>query len=392
MPLQDYMHIISVDDHLIEHPRVWSDRLPSKYVEAGPQIIEDEQGHHVWVYEGKRYPYIGLNAVAGKKFEDFGMEPVRYEDMIPGCYDPVARVKDMDIDGVQAAACFPSFPGFGGNVFHRANDKELALACVKAWNDFSIDEWCGSAPDRYIPLGILPTWDVDLCVQELERIAAKGARTVSFPDAPTMLGMPSFHNPVWDPFWSALEHHQIPLSLHFGSGGYVPGFNYSSAALSPNPPAAGDSPYAVAIAGFATNLMWSTLDWVFSGQLQKHPDLRIMLSEGGIGWLPYISERAHETWSRHRWYQDIDKATDPADLIRKHFYGCFISDYFGVKNRHEIGIDRLTVEVDYPHSDSNWPNSRKILAEQFVDVPDDEVHQMVELNAREVFRFPRSEG
>src|SRR5881392_3337654 len=109
MPLQDHMRILSVDDHLIEHPNVWQDRLPDKFKEAGPRIIEDANGHHVWQYEGRLYPQIGLNAVAGKKPEEYGMEPVRYDQMIPGCYEPAERLKDMDLDGVHGALCFPSF-------------------------------------------------------------------------------------------------------------------------------------------------------------------------------------------------------------------------------------------------------------------------------------------
>jgi predicted TIM-barrel fold metal-dependent hydrolase len=388
MPLQDHMQIISVDDHLIEHPKVFTDRLPKKFVEQGPQIIENEQGHHVWKMEGQIYPYIGLNAVAGKTPEEFGMEPLRYEDMIPGCYDPIARVKDMDTDGVQAACCFPSFPGFGGGVFHRGKDKALMLECVKAWNDFSIDEWCGSAPERYVPLSILPTWDIDLCVAEARRTAEKGARTISFPDSPIPLGLPSFASDKWGPLWDVFEEYDIPVSLHFGSGSFVPGFPYSASALSPVP-FTPDGPYAVAIASFATNLMWSATEWLFSGQLQKHPNLKIMLSEGGIGWIPYVAERADYTWERHRYYQDIDRTTRPSDLLKKHFWGCYIDDNFGIENRHKIGVDRICLEVDYPHSDSNWPNSRKIVADSLVNVPDDEAHRIVELNAREVFNFPR---
>jgi predicted TIM-barrel fold metal-dependent hydrolase len=383
------MQIVSVDDHVIEHPRVWTDRLPERMREAGPQIVETDAGHHVWKYEGSLFPYIGLNAVAGKEPKDFGMEPVRYDDMIPGCYDPVARVRDMDTDGVQAATCFPSFPGFGGGVFQRAVDKELALACVQAWNDFSLDEWCASAPDRFVPLALLPTWDVERCVEEATRVATKGARTVSFPDSPTPLGLPSFHNDYWTPLWDVLEETGMPLSLHFGSGSYVPGFAASSAVVSPHPPDPHETPFAVSIALFATNLMWSTVDLLFSGQLQKHPKLKIMLSEGGIGWLPYIAERADYTWERHRYYQPIDFDARPSDLLRKHFWGCYIDDKHGLKNRHEIGVDRICVEIDYPHSDSMWPNSRKVIAETLVDVPDDEAHRIVELNAREVFNFPR---
>ena len=406
MPLQDHMQIISVDDHLIEHPRVFTDRLPKKFLQEGPRIVEDEQGCHVWHMEDKVFPYIGLNAVAGKSPEEYGMEPLRFEDMIPGCYDPSARVKDMDLDGVQAACCFPSFPGFGGRVFLRADDKDLALACVRAWNDFNIDEWCATAPDRYVPLAILPLWDVDLSVAELKRVAAKGVRTVSFPDSPVPLGLPSFHSDHWGPLWDVFEDTGIPVSLHFGSGSFVPGFSASAAALAPN--ASGreyqsvsarydprgerpkdEAPTAASFAVYATNLMWSTVDLVLSGQLQKHPRLKFMLAEGGIGWIPYISERVDNVWQQHRHYQAIDFHTRPSDLIRKHFWGCYITDDFGIRNRHEIGIDRICVEIDYPHSDSMWPNSRKIIGESLLQVPDDEAHRIVELNARDVFNFPR---
>jgi predicted TIM-barrel fold metal-dependent hydrolase len=388
VPLQDHMHIISVDDHLIEHPRVWLDRLPARYHEAGPQITETEQGHQVWRYEGRPYPYIGLNAVAGKEPKDFGMEPVRYDDMIPGCYDPVQRVKDMDLDGVQAACCYPSFPGFAGGTFGRAEDKELALLCVQAWNDFNIEEWYESAPDRFIPLALVPYWDPIASAAEVRRVAAKGVRGITFPESVTPLGLPSFHTDHWEPLWNACEETGLSVALHFGSSGFVPSFGMQGAEVG-GPPLDPSAPFAVAIALFATNLMWTTVDLMFSGTLQKHPDLKFVLAEGGIGWIPYVMERTDYTWERHRWYQNVDFDTRPSDLFKKHFWGCFIDDEFGVKNRNEIGIDRLTIEVDYPHSDSLWPNSRKHAIEVFRDVPDADVHRIVELNARELYNFPR---
>ncbi|GAB3004974.1 amidohydrolase family protein [Mycobacterium bourgelatii] len=382
MPLQDWMKIISVDDHVIEHPRVWQDRLSAAHREQGPQIIETAAGHHVWRFEGQLFPQLGLNAVAGRPPEEYGMDPVRYDEMIPGCYDPVERIKDMDIDGVHAALSFPSFPGFGGNVFHRAKDKELALACVQAWNDFQVDEWCATAPDRLIPLGILPTWDPQLAATEVERLAQIGTRAVSFPDSPVPLGLPSFHHPDhWEPLWNALEAADIPVCLHFGSGGFVPGFSFVK------PSADDPAPFAVAIATFSTNLMWSTADLVFSGMLQRHANLKFLLSEGGIGWIPYLLERLDYTWERHRWYQNISRTDRPSDLFRKHIWGCFIDDVHGVNSREAIGIDRILVEVDYPHSDSNWPNSRKRIAENLIEVDDDDVHRIVELNARELLHF-----
>ena len=156
MPLQPWMKLISVDDHLIEHPMVWQDRLPEKHRERGPRIVETPReglsSIQSWRYEDRSYPYIGLNAVAGKRPEEYGLEPVRYDEMIPGCYDPKARIADMDIDGVEAMMCFPSFPRFCGTVFLEADDKDLALLCVQAYNDYVLDEWAATAPGRLIPI------------------------------------------------------------------------------------------------------------------------------------------------------------------------------------------------------------------------------------------------
>jgi predicted TIM-barrel fold metal-dependent hydrolase len=383
MPLQRDMKIISVDDHVVEHPNLWQDRLPVQHKEVGPKIIEDERGHHVWQYEGERYPQIGLNAVAGKDPHDYGMEPVRYDDMIPGCYDAAERVKDMDIDGVHSALCFPSFPGFAGGVFQRASDKDLALQCVRAWNDFQVDEWAAAAPGRLIPLAILPTWDPQLAADEIRRAREMGSKAVSFPDAPVALGLSSFHHPThWEPVWQAFEDTELPVCLHFGSGGFVPGFSFvDKDIVDPN------APFAVAIAVFSTNLMWSLADMVFSGLLQRHPKLNVMLSEGGIGWLPYLMERMDYTWERHRWYQDIDKHDRPSELIKKHFWGCFIDDVHGIANRDVIGVENILIEVDYPHSDSNWPNSRKRIAENLANVADEECRMIVETNARKLMHL-----
>jgi len=321
--------------------------------------------------------------------EDYGVEPLRYDDMIPGCYRPTDRLLDMDLDGVHAALCFPSFPGFAGGTFHRAEDKDLALRCVQAWNDFHIDEWCAHAPDRFIPSGILPTWDVELAATEARRLAERGFRAISFPDSPVPLGMPSFHSDAWDPLWDVVSEEEICVCLHFGSSGFMPGFSFGSN-IDQNRDMEGlRAPFAVAIALFSSNLQWSTVDLLLSGTLQRFPKLRFMLSEGGIGWIPYVLERTDQTWYRHRWYQDIDRQTRPSDLFRRHFYGCFIDDEFGIENRHKIGVERLLVEIDYPHSDSNWPNSRKRISEAMAEVPDDEVEMIVEKNARTAFRFPR---
>jgi predicted TIM-barrel fold metal-dependent hydrolase len=376
------MKLISTDDHVVEHPKVWSDRLPSGLVESGPRIVEvvpdgappGSRPAHIWEYEGRLYPQIALNAVAGRDRKDFGLEPTRFDEIRPGSYDPVARVADMDVDGVQAQLCFPSFPKFAGTVFLGGTDKDLARQCVEAYNDFMIDEWCASAPDRLIPLVIVPMWDAELSAREIERCAAKGARAISFPENPSPLGLPSFHTDHWDPVFAAAQDTGLPLCMHFGTSGKPPVTSE-------------DAPFAVSISLFGCNSMYTTADLLLSPVFHKFNRLKVALSEGGIGWIPYILERIDYTWERHRYYTGVNVEVRPSDLFRRHIWSCFIDDEAGITNRHTIGVDHITWESDYPHSDSNWPKSRDRAAQLLADVPDYEVHQMVELNARELLGF-----
>ena len=374
--LPDDVQLISVDDHVIEHERVWLDRLPAKYSDVAPRVVELDGGAQAWSFEDRIIPTIGLNAVAGKDPKDFGLDPVRFDDMLPGCHDIKARVADMDLDGVHAQMCFPSFPGFAGGTLFGAEDKELANLCVSAWNDFMLDEWCAYAPDRFIPMILVPFWDVEATVLEVERTAAKGAKAITFSEAPHRLGLPSYHADHWDPFFAAAQAADMPLCMHFGSGGA--------------PEVAPDANFAVAIALFGMNSQFTTVDLLFSRVFHQFPRLKVALSEGGIGWMPYVIERLDYTWERHRWYTGIDKDTPPSELFRDHIFGCFIADSAGIEVRHLIGVDNIMFEGDYPHSDSNFPASRKKLADVLKDVPDGEARKIAEDNARRVFNFPRA--
>jgi predicted TIM-barrel fold metal-dependent hydrolase len=340
--------------------------------------VELDGGTQAWRFEGKTIPTIGLNAVAGKDPKDFGIDPVRFDEMLPGCYDVTARLTDMDLDGVHAQMCFPSFPGFCGSTLFAAEDKDLASACVVAWNDFILDEWSAAAPDRFIPMVMVPFWDVEASVAEVERTAAKGAKAITFTEAPHRLDLPSYHSDHWDPFLAAAQAADMPLCLHFGTGGA--------------PVTAADAPFAVAIALFGMNSQFTTVDLLLSPVFHKFPRLRVALSEGGIGWIPYVLERVDYTWERHRWYTGVNAEVRPSDLFRDHIFGCFIADDAGIEERHLIGVDNIMFEGDYPHSDSNFPASRKKLADVLREVPDDEARGIAEDNARRVFNFPRQDA
>jgi predicted TIM-barrel fold metal-dependent hydrolase len=376
--LTDDVKAVSVDDHLIEHPRVWQDRLPKKYLDAGPRIVDIESGGQQWCYQGVVDGSTGLSAVAGTPNQERGLDPRRFDEMRPGYYDPVARLADMDLDGVSVQLNFPNWPGFAGSRFLRVGgDMDLNLLCVEAYNDFVIDEWCAAAPDRYIPLIILPLWDPDLCVAEIQRCAPRGVRAIAFPDNPALLNLPSFYTDHWDKVFSAAEDADLVLCMHFGGSGAVPLIS-------------SDAPNAVSVVLLGITLFDSMTEIVLSPVFHNHPRLKIAYSEGEIGWLPYAMMRIDQVWEHYRHYRlekKINADVRPSDLIRQHIWGCFIDDPVGIQMRHEIGVDRILWESDYPHADSLFPRSRSHITEVLTDVPDKEAAMIVEHNARSLFRF-----
>ena len=156
--------LISVDDHILEPPNLWVDRVASKDRDRAPHMEVDDSGMDVWVYDGKRMPSSGLSAVVGKSKEEFSPEPLNYSEMRPGCYDAKARLEDMDRSGVLASLCFPTLPRFCGQLFMEASDREFGFQCLQIYNDWLVEDWCGVAPGRYIPLMLIPMWDPALAV------------------------------------------------------------------------------------------------------------------------------------------------------------------------------------------------------------------------------------
>lgn len=368
--------VISVDDHIIEPGHLWIDRLPSRYGDRIPRLVHEEDGDY-WEYADERVAVQKLSMIAGTSPAEWEDGVGRLSDARPGVYDPVARLSDMDEDGIWAEMCFPNYARFAGHRFLQGNDRTLALACVQAWNDFSLDEWCAAAPDRYIPLSILPLWDVNLAVAEVERTAAKGTRAIAFSEDPAQLGLPSIYTGYWDPLFSAIQDADLVLCQHIGSSSQL-----AKQAYSP------DSPVPAWVTLVGVNSMFAAVDWLFSGALQRFPKLRIALSEGGAGWAGYLMERADYVWDLRKFYTDVDADVPPSRLFRKHVGLCFLKDEVAIAARHDIGLSNLMFESDYPHADSVFPHSRKVLEESLTDVPDDEAQLIVEGNARRMFNFP----
>ncbi len=370
----DDMILVSVDDHVVEPPDMFDRHLPAKYKDLAPKVIQTESGDDVWFYEGQELPNIGLNAVAGKPPAEYGIEPTTFAEMRPGCYDIHERVRDMDANGVLGSMCFPSFPQFCGQLFSRTEDKAVALAMLQAYNDWHVDEWCGSYPGRFIPLALPPIWDPQLMAEEVRRMAAKGCHAVTFSENPEKLGWPSFHNEHWDPFWKAVSDTGTIVCLHIGSSSQL---TITSI----------EAPINVMITLQPMNIVQAAADILWSRVLTEFPDVRFALSEGGIGWIPYFLERTDYVYRHHREWTGQDLPMLPSELFRERFITCFIDDAAGLKNRYDVGIEQMTWECDYPHSDSTWPESPELLAQTLTGIPDEEVDAITHLNAMRLFRY-----
>jgi len=394
----DIPKIISVDDHVIEPAHVWRDRLPAKYKDVGPHVERAPMGEMTfiggkfsyvpggegpmcdwWHYEDKAIPQTRLSAAVGFDRDEVKITAITYEEMRKGCWDPKARLEDMDANWTEAQMCFPSFPRFCGQTFLEADDKDLALLCVKAYNDWMVDEWCGDSGGRLIPLIIIPLWDAQLAAEEIRRNAARGVTATCFSEIPPYLGLPSIHSGEWDPFFAACAETGVTVNMHIGSSSKMP----STSA---------DAPPAVGSTLTFGNAMSSMVDFLMSGVLVRYPDLTLAYSEGQIGWIPYILERADKVWEDNRgWNGVYGKIPDPpSSYYYRQIYGCFFDDVHGLTPDalEKCGIDNITFETDYPHSDSTWPHSKEVAQKLMGHLDDDVVRKLVRGNAIRMLNLP----
>ena len=389
--------IISVDDHVVEPPHLWQTWLPAKFRDSGPKSERrgigtmkhvgggayeqtfDPDGPHAdcWVFGDLVYVNKRHVAAVGFDRDDMTMSPITYDEMRPGCYEPKARIEDMEMNWVDASLCFPTFPRFCGQTFSETNDRELGLACVEAYNDWMVEEWCGDSAGRLIPLIIVPLWDANLAAAEVRRNAARGVHAVCFSEIPPHLGLPSIHSGHWDPFFAACAETGTVVCMHIGSSSRMPATS-------------GDAPVAVAATLSFNNAMASMTDFLFSGVLIRYPELRLAYSEGQIGWIPYVLERADTVWVEHRAWGGVRDIIPepPSTYYYRQIYGCFFRDRHGIDALDKVGVDNITFETDYPHTDSTWPDTQKVAAELMDGLPADAVYKIMRGNAIRMLSLP----
>jgi predicted TIM-barrel fold metal-dependent hydrolase len=402
--------IISVDDHVVEPPHVWQTWLPAKYRDRGPKVErkrwgpfehqpgaryvmnEDPDGMwgDAWYYDGrliyvhKRFVAIPESATTEKDGAiDFDrsqmqMTAVTYDEMRRGCWDRDARVADLDLNWTDGSLPFPTFPRFCGQTFYEGADKELGLACVKAYNDWMVEEWCGPSNGYNIPLCLIPLWDVELAAQETLRNAERGVRAICFSELPHHLKLPTIHTGYWDPLFQVCNDWGVTLCMHIGSS-------------STNPAASPDAPGGVGGTLAFNNSMASLADWLFSGNLIRFPKLKLAYSEGQIGWIPYALERADTVWEQHDSWQHSKELVPepPSTYYYGRVFGCFTADHHGLASLGEVGIDNICFETDYPHTDTTWPDSKAYVEKMLAGFDDDVAYKVLRGNAIKMLELDR---
>jgi predicted TIM-barrel fold metal-dependent hydrolase len=401
--MQDDLKIISVDDHILEPRNLWQDRMPAKYKDRAPRV-ERKYGYismeprkagfvegegpgarpcDVWLYDDLVHPQTAGYAALRLTTPDLSpIAPINMDEMLPGCYEQASRIKDMASNNVSTSLCFPTFPRFCGQTFAEREDKELALLCLQTYNDWMIDEWCaGDGYGHFIPLTLIPLWDPELAAVEVRRCAGKGSGAIAFSEQPAALGLPSIYSGHWDPLFQACEETGTVINMHIGSASKLP-------STSP------DAPVSLWLTLTAQNAMGAFADWLLSGVLERYKTLKIALSEGQIGWVPYILERIESIWERADLIEPdlrLRVPNPPHTYLPNRVYGCVVDDVHGMKNRDILGMSQIMFEVDYPHADSTFPASlptaEKLI--QAAGLTDHEAWQLVRGNAIECYNLQR---
>jgi predicted TIM-barrel fold metal-dependent hydrolase len=367
--------IIDCDAHVNEPPDLWQERLPSKWKDRAPYVKSTDKGD-LWIFDGgkERWP-VGLTAVAGLSYFDYRPMGITYESMRPGSFDTKARLQDMDADGIFAQVLYPSVTLKGAKIY--SDERDLQMACVRAYNEW-LREFCEGSGGRLVPQAIVPTTGLEDALEELEYALANGHRGVVISSFPNGSIDPK---PEDDRFWAAVQEAGCPVSVHIGS------FVRSDLA------GRRESWSSLAFVGMAalTKAGGQTLpavcDILFSGIFQRFPRLKIVLVESNIGWIPTLLEQSDDMFMRYRWYTGAvnEQKEMPSDIFFRNFWATFMVDTVGMDLRHRMNVDHLMWSTDYPHSGSDWPNSRVTLERVFRDVPVDQVKKMLHTNCKELY-------
>jgi predicted TIM-barrel fold metal-dependent hydrolase len=371
---------ISADDHVQEHPEVWTSRMSKqKWGARMPHVEEQPDGSEAWVIDGRPISLPGV-AAAGALMADRAQEAKRWGDVPRMAYSAPERLKAMDMDGIDYSVLYPVVGGLAAETFGKLDDANLELACVQAYNDWLLEEWAGVSP-RFVPQCIVPIWPMEQTVAEIRRAVSKGHKGVIYPASPMELReVPHINEPVYDPLWAVCEELGVPLCFHAGASSRIqlrPGETFS-------PPVAAafrDVVRSVSSVAVLANFLISRV-------LHRFPKLKVVFAESSLGWGAYEIE-----------YADYQSDADglpaegyplkPSELFQRQCYFTCWHDRQSLKVRRYLGTSNIFWSSHFPLTTSNWPNTRQAIELSFRDVPENEKDKMLWQNVAKVYSFSR---
>jgi predicted TIM-barrel fold metal-dependent hydrolase len=377
VPAELWCPLISVDDHALEPANLFENRVSKRFRDEAPRLIDDDHGLPHWCFDDLRLPVGFGNGAAGRPVDEWTLAPQRIEEFRQGVGNIHFRVKDMDLNGVYSSLCFPSVIfGFSGKRFQHMRNKELGLECVRAYNDWMLEEWCGAYPDRFIPCQLAWMADPEVAARDIIANHERGFLSVSFAENPEGLDFPHIYGGYWDPFFRACEETGTVINLHVGSSGKV---------ARPSSCSPGDTSSVL----FPINGLETVVDWIYAKIPGRFPNLKIVLSEAGVSWVPMIIERLGRVYQRRDMFTTwSDQDLSPVEMLRRNFWFTSIDDPSAFRLLDIIGANKVMAEADYPHSDSSWPETQELMRHQLQHLDVETIKQICYRTASELYRHP----
>jgi predicted TIM-barrel fold metal-dependent hydrolase len=386
----DDVKVVDADSHLTESHDLWTKRAPAGYEDRVPRV-EEVDGRPTWVVDGATLGFAGGGGVIdrqGKKFPFQESMVVWGIDRIhQAAFDPKARIEVLDESGIWAQVLFPNSIGLGGQGLSQAvKDPVLRRLCIEIYND-AMAELQAESGNRLLPMPVLPAWDVDESVREAERVAALGARGVNLTSDPQDMGGPDLANRAWDPLWDVCDDLKLPVHFHIGAS--LTAMNFYGNYFWPSQdeyikPAIGGTLLFIGNARVVVNV-------ILCGMLDRHPGLKLVSVESGIGWVPFILEAMDYEVFENAPEQAGELSRMPSDYFKDHWYATFWFE----RNRggnlqalvDSVGEDNILFETDFPHPTCLYPKPLDTVAEKMATLTPSARRKILGENAAKLYRL-----
>lgn len=380
------VHVIDADTHLTEPHDLWVSRAPSAYRERVPRVV-DVDGTASWAVDGVVLQRASASSVVhrdGTRCRGTAFVSWTFDDAHPAAYDVPTRLELMDQVGVWAQIVYPNAAGFGGQRFGALDDPVLKALCATLYND-AMAEMQAEGGGRLFPMALLPWWDVEASVAEAQRAASMGLRGVNMTSDPQQGGAPDLGSRAWDPLWEVCADLGLPVNFHIGASES----SLSWFGSSPWPSSGDDAKLAIGSAMMYLTNARVLANLIISGLLERHPALRFVSVESGIGWIPFVLEAL-----THQLGETSPGALDhlslsPLEYFRRQLYACYWFEKDDVAHVLDLlGADNVLFETDFPHPTCLYPDSMVAAAPGLATLAPDVQRKILEGNAAALYGIP----